>query len=270
MRARVLIDNISKSDLDAEWGLSLYIEYENYKILLDAGASDAFIENAKRMGVKLVDVDFCVLSHAHYDHADGLSAFFAENANAKCYVRGRLRENCYGKKDGRLRYIGVQKGLSKRYTDRFVSVKGDYRIADGVYLIPHSSDALGKIGKRSELYVKRGLRMVADDFRHEHSLVLDSKNGLIIFNSCSHAGADNIIREIERSFPNRRILALIGGLHLYKLSDDEVRAFAQRVRETGIAALYTGHCTGERAFGLLREELGDAARQFYSGMEINI
>lgn len=53
----------------------------------------------------------------------------------------------------------------------------------------------------------------ADDFSHEQSLVLDTKEGLVIFNSCSHGGADVIIREAEAAFPGKQIYGLIGGFH---------------------------------------------------------
>ena len=270
MRARVLVDNISKDSLAAEWGLSLYIEFREHKILLDAGTTAAFLENASDLDIDLAKVDFGVLSHAHYDHADGLEAFFVANSHAKVYIRSGAKANCFGKKDGKLRYIGINKAMKRRYNQRFVRVEGDYKIAEGIYLIPHKTNGLEAIGARSDLYVRRGLRMIADDFSHEHSLVLEEAGGLIILNSCSHAGADNIIREIRETFPGKQILALVGGLHLYKLTDEEVRDFAKRVRETGIQAVYTGHCTGERAFEVLREELGGAVHQFYSGMEIKI
>ena len=169
-----------------------------------------------------------------------------------------------------MRYIGVNKGMKRQYSRRFVRIDGDYKIAEGIYLIPHKTRGLETIGARSDLYVKRGLRMRPDGFEHEHSLVLEEEEGLIILNSCSHAGADNIIREIRDTFPGKKIIALIGGLHLYKLTDDEVRAFAKRVRETGIENVYTGHCTGDRPFEVLKEELGDTVHQFYSGMQIEI
>ena len=39
MHIQVLIDNIAKEPLQNEWGLSVYIEYEGKKVLLDTGAS---------------------------------------------------------------------------------------------------------------------------------------------------------------------------------------------------------------------------------------
>lgn len=53
MKATVLADNIGEGPLAGEWGLSIYIEYENKKILLDTGASALFVENAKAMDIPL-------------------------------------------------------------------------------------------------------------------------------------------------------------------------------------------------------------------------
>ena len=50
MLATVLIDNISCGEMEGEWGLSIYIEYNEKNILLDTGASDLFAKNAKKLG----------------------------------------------------------------------------------------------------------------------------------------------------------------------------------------------------------------------------
>ena len=69
MKATVLSDNIPAENLGCEWGLSIFIEYHGKHILLDAGASGLFLKNADVLGLNMKDVDFGVLSHAHYDHA---------------------------------------------------------------------------------------------------------------------------------------------------------------------------------------------------------
>ena len=40
-----------------EHGLSFYIETDRHKILMDTGASDLFLENAKKLGIDLAAVD---------------------------------------------------------------------------------------------------------------------------------------------------------------------------------------------------------------------
>lgn len=270
MRARILIDNISQNGLISEWGLSVWIEHEGQKILLDAGTSGRFVQNARAMGISLEDVDIGVLSHAHFDHANGIEAFFAVNQKAKFYLRAGTKENCYGKKGIFSRYIGPRRGMMVRHAGRFAYADGKFALMPGVWLLPHSTQGLEKIAARSGLYVRRGLRLVPDNFAHEQSLVLETDAGLVIFNSCSHAGPDNIIAEVESAFPGRKIHALIGGLHLYRLTDAEVRALADRIRQTGIERVLTGHCTGDRAYAVLREELGDMVQQLYTGMEIEV
>ena len=272
MLAKVLIDNITKNDLISEWGLSFYIEYEGHQILLDTGASDNFAKNAMKLGIKLEDLEYAVLSHAHYDHADGMPAFFEKNKTADFYLRRGAAENCYGKKKWRFlkyfKYNGIQKGTLKKYEDRIKYVEGDYRLLDGVYLIPHKTLGLEEIAKKVDLYVKDHGKMFPDDFAHEQSLVFDTPNGLVIFNSCSHGGADNIINEVAATFPAKEICAYVGGLHLYKSPENDVRALAMRIKETGIQKVVTGHCTGDAAFSILKEELGDVIEQMYTGMEI--
>lgn len=76
MLIKVLIENTAISkDFGCEHGLSLYIETGDRKILFDVGASELFLENAKKLGVDVSDVDYLVISHGHYDHGGGLRAF---------------------------------------------------------------------------------------------------------------------------------------------------------------------------------------------------
>ncbi len=266
MKATVLVDNIEHNGIKGEWGLSIFIEYGEKKILLDTGASGLFAENAKKLGISVEEADYGVLSHAHYDHSDGMRRFFAINQRAKFYLRDSCGEDCYAKKWIFRRYIGIEKGILGEFGGRIVRVSGDYQLSPGVRLIPHKSPGLSEIGARERMYRKEGLRLRPDDFSHEQSLVFDTPEGLVIFNSCSHGGADNIIREVAACCPGKRVLALIGGFHLFNKSEEFVRKLAKKIQKTGIQAVYTGHCTGERAFGILKEELKDRAVQLKAGL----
>lgn len=270
MKATVLIDNITNNKLIPEWGLSVYIEHEGHTILLDTGASGSFALNATELGVNLEKVEYGVLSHAHYDHADGMEGFFGINKSAKFYLREGSAENCYGKRFIFSRYIGVKKGVLGRYSDRIEYVTGDYPLFPGVYLVPHKTPNLDLVGKKAGMYIKNGRRLIPDSFSHEQSLVIDTFAGLVIFNSCSHAGADNIIKEVAETFPNKKIRAMFGGFHLFASSDDYVRDFAKRLKQTGIEEVYTGHCSGERAMKILEDELGDSFHRIYTGFELEI
>ena len=106
MRITVLSDNLPARGLEAEWGLSLYLEYQGHALLLDTGASDLFARNAEALGLDLGAVAFGVLSHAHWDHANGMDAFFARNPSAPFYLQGSCGEVCFDHAPGLWRYEG--------------------------------------------------------------------------------------------------------------------------------------------------------------------
>jgi len=68
-KVTVIVDNIPFGDIKGEWGLSILVEYGDKKILADVGASDLFAENMVKLGFRVADVDYALLSHAHYDHS---------------------------------------------------------------------------------------------------------------------------------------------------------------------------------------------------------
>ncbi len=268
MEVTVLIDNNTEGKLKSEWGLSFLIDYKGNRYLLDAGKSAKFYKNAKKLGLDIKDIEYAVLSHAHYDHADGFRKFLRKNKHSKLYVRDAVKENAY-KIDGEsYKYIGICKGILDKYENRICYASGDYQISDGVYLIPHKTEGLDETGKLCGMYIYDGEDFIPDSFKHEQSLVFDTDKGLVIFNSCSHGGADNIINEVSATFPDKKIYALLGGFHLYKRSDDDVKALCERLLDTGIEHIYTGHCTGERAFNIMKDMLGDKVLQIYSGMNM--
>ena len=56
----------------AEWGLSILVETETNRILLDTGANYSAVYNAESLGIDLGTIDKIILSHGHYDHTGGL------------------------------------------------------------------------------------------------------------------------------------------------------------------------------------------------------
>lgn len=267
MKAHVIVDNIGTETLKGEWGLCIYIEYHNQKLLLDTGSSGLFLDNAEKLGLSLEDIDYAVLSHAHYDHANGMEQFFQKNPKAKFYLRDACGENCYKNLLFFKKYIGLPKGILTKYEDRIVYASGDFTIAEGIRLLPHTTPGLAQKGKKENMYIKgKNGKWQPDDFAHEQSLVLDTPRGLVLFNSCSHGGADCVIKEAAAAFPGKKILALIGGFHLFNKSEETVRDLARRIRETGIQYIYTGHCTGQKPYEILKEELGDMVGQLKAGL----
>lgn len=279
MKITVLIENTTNSDLISEHGLSLLIEFEEKKYLLDAGSTGAFLQNVKAMKLSLEDVEGAVLSHGHYDHAGGFGAYLKENPSVKVYAMKSVKKEYYSGSGGSIHAIGVPQEILLAYEKQFVFIEKVTSLAERVYLIPHSTKGLETIGARTKLYRKQDNEYVPDDFSHELSLVFEMEEGLFIFNSCSHGDIRNIIEEVRTVFPEKKIYGFCGGLHMKgkrqgaeycTFSKEEVKSIADYLKEAGLKKLYTGHCTGAEGLALLKEFLGEQVEELFTGKEICI
>lgn len=256
----VLTVNAPAEGLRDEWGLSLHVRYGGTSLLLDFGQSDAFAENARTLGIDLGGVDLAVLSHAHYDHADGMGAFFEVNGHARLHLSAACDEShCWSTKGGTddAHYIGVCAGLFERFANRLSPAPVDHvtHVAPGIHLVPHTTTGLSEKGARDGMLLKTADGWLPDGFAHELSLVFELEGPLgpelCVFNSCSHAGMEAILHEVSDAFPGVPVAAFVGGLHLFRSPDEDALRTADVLRGTGVRQVWTGHCTGERAFGLM-------------------
>lgn len=277
MKITVLMENtaLEGCGLVPEHGLSLYIEHRGRKLLLDAGSSGKFADNAQALGIDLSAVEAAALSHGHYDHADGLRRFFQVNNHAPVYVRpGADGPHFSMGKDGPY-FIGIHRDICTQFRDRFAAVEGLYELTEGAWLVP---DLVRETSGRSDgLLYKRGEDdFIPDDFRHEQSLVLEGEKGLVVLNSCSHGGIVNIVRGVTDQLPGKKVYAVVGGLHMaakgqgaLNCTPEYVFRVADALRELGVEEVYTGHCTGETALELLKERFGSGCHALATGQVLS-
>lgn len=277
MKVTVLMENtaLEGCGLVPEHGLSLYIEYRGHKLLLDAGSSGRFAENAQALGVDLAGVETAVLSHGHYDHADGLRRFFQINSRAKVYTRPGAAGPYLAKDPAGYRYIGIHRDVQE--AGRLVEAEGLFPLLEGAWLVPEPRHDPDFAGQAADLLVKRGEDdFVPDDYRHEQSLVLEGQRGLVVFNSCSHGGIVNIVRGVLEQLPGKRIFAVVGGFHMFgkgesgmNCAPEYVFRVAAALKELGVEEIYTGHCTGEPALNLLKERFGPGCHALATGQVLD-
>ena len=177
-----------------EHGLSFYIETENHKLLLDTGATDAFLDNAIVLGIDLKKVDTVIISHGHYDHTGGLLAFTAINPSAKIYIQKAACGEFYNYRNQEEKYIGMDKRISE--LPQVVFLEGDLQIDNelsiftgvtGRKLWPKGNEILKK---------KCGSEFVQDDFCHEQYLVITEGEERVLLSGCAHNGILNIMEKL--------------------------------------------------------------------------
>ncbi len=260
MKITTLMENTSLSpDLTAEHGLSLFVETAHHRFLFDAGQTGAFADNALKLGIDLNAADFAVLSHGHYDHGGGMTRFLAQTHRAKLY----LREDAFGIYcNGAQKYIGLDHRL--RETGRLVLTGDECVIAPGMTL--KTCNELPRIVPTDPFGLTEhlGQSFRPDQFRHEQYLIIEEAGKRVLFSGCSHKGILNILAWF-------RPHVLVGGFHFKQLAPDslQLRAWGGAMAEYD-TVFYTGHCTGQAQFQVLKTILGDRLHAISTGMAVDV
>ncbi|RKX20385.1 MAG: MBL fold metallo-hydrolase [Candidatus Zixiibacteriota bacterium] len=93
VKITILYDNESNIDgIDSDWGFACLIEAYGRKILFDTGGSGSILlKNSEALGVDLKTVQDVFISHVHFDHIGGLSAFLDVNNEINLLAPSTLR-----------------------------------------------------------------------------------------------------------------------------------------------------------------------------------
>lgn len=267
MKITCLIENTPGNALCAyEHGLSLYVETSKHRLLFDAGQTDAVIRNAEILGIDLKKADSLFLSHGHYDHSGGIDKFSDINKTALIYAQKSAMLPCYHFE----KYIGVSDKL--RNNNNLVLLNGDRRIDSELFLFT------GITGRRlfpkgnSELEtVADGIRQ-QDSFSHEQCLVITEKDKNILLCGCAHNGIINILDKYTEIFGGDPY-AVISGFHMMKKSEfteEDIEIIEETARELmkRNTVFYSGHCTGQPAFDIMKNIMGDRLHAVHSGSTV--
>lgn len=278
MNITTLIENTTNKSINLinEHGLSLYIEKDNNHILFDTGKGDNFINNAKKLGLDIKNIDVVVLSHGHNDHGGGLLSFFKENTKAKVYMKRKASEDYYFHLMFFNSNVGLNKKIFKDYSNRISYVDNFTEILKDIYIITDINKNYEIPKGNKYLFTIEKQKLVSDKFDHELIMVIKEYDGISIFTGCSHSGTANMIQTVRTTFPNENIKALIGGFHLIKIpiikflsaSKNEIDILAKKIIDENIEKIYTGHCTGKKAYKKLKNVLGDKINYISTGTKV--
>ena len=285
MKIICLMENTAQAEnIHSEHGFSLYVETENHKLLIDAGQSDAFTENAKILGVDLSEVDMAVLSHGHYDHSGGLMRFAQINNTAPIYMQVNAGGEYYHTNDTLVKYIGIDKDILQLSQVKFID--GNVKIDDEISVFSGVKGRRHFPSGNLELTVKikadsdvggsddgeKDYTFVQDDFSHEQYVVIEEVGKRVLISGCAHNGILNILDEFKKLYGWEPDM-VISGFHLMKkngYSDEDVENIKAIATEliTMDTTFYTGHCTGEEPFAIMKEIMGEKLHYIHSGDEI--
>lgn len=261
MKIITLIENrVDKNgDYKSEHGLSFYIETESSKILFDTGKTDKFIENANKMKIDLEKIDYIVISHSHYDHANGVVEYIKEYKNrpkliiSKYFFENGNKYRCYKAKENR--YIGTNidekiiqtENMDIRYIEEKITC-----IENDFYIFSNFERVREEINNESLIYLNENEEEIVDPFIDEIAIGIDTEQGLLILVGCSHPGIINIISSIIK-VSKKPIYGIIGGSHLKEADKPRIDKTFTYLEDIDIKLLGFNHCTGEEALKIFEK-----------------
>ena len=216
MKLTVLCDNNTFIDsyLIGEPALSFYIENDKDKILFDLGYSDVFSINAKRLNIDLSKVSKIMLSHGHDDHTHGLKWFKFDKKTKLFFCDG-----CFDKKkidDCDLTAPYTQETMSEMFD--LIEVKNCIKISKNLFCLGPIPRNVKFEKDNKSLITYKNNKWIQDKVLDDTALVYVSKKGLVVITACSHSGICNICEYAKNLF-NKNVFAIIGGFHLFDLSE---------------------------------------------------
>jgi len=254
----------------AEHGFSMLIRVfrgeESSTILFDTGGSpNAVVENAKRMGITLREVESIVLSHGHYDHFGGLLS--AVKAVNKVGLPVIVHDDMF-----KIRGSAYSDGAIRKYTEfpteklisraRAIRTKLPFLIAnDRVCVtgeIPRETNF--EKGLSRHMAFTNGSWQPDPLIMDDRALVINVRGkGLVVVSGCAHAGIINTVTYARKLTKVASVYAIMGGLHLAgKENEARIEPTISELKLAEPKLVVPSHCTGWRAMCAFAKALPEA------------
>ena len=214
-------DYSSVQNLQVDLGFACLIEGTEKNILFDTGrAKDDFFTNIKKMNYDLNDIHQIVISHNHSDHTGNLFNILAVNKSATVYL---------------------PQTIPQPFVDKVKDTSGRVVLVDDS--IKLNSDAL-----------------LTGQLRHkgipEQALVVNTSKGAVILVGCAHPNVVDIVKR-AKDLTKKEIYMVMGGFHMARFSEDQVKLVIQQLKEQGVQKIGPTHCSGKKTRELMQEAFGD-------------
>ena len=278
MKLTVLIDNntlIDKYYLLGEAGVSYLIEEGNKQIIFDVGYSNAFIKNAQKLNLNLLNSDYIILSHGHLDHTWGLEPLIKKYNEAKVEKLSLKRPTLIAHPDVFLtKTIDGLGEIGINVSENKLLSYFDINLTKEPFWLTNKLVFLGEIERSNNFENKESVGQIHRNDAFENDFLIDdsamvykSEQGLVIITGCSHSGICNIIEHAKKVCKDNRVVDIIGGFHLLNPSVKNLDKTTKYIKDLNLNKLHACHCVDLKS----KVELSKIAEleEVGSGLEIN-
>lgn len=261
VRIATLSENTANYGFLAEWGLSIFVEVDGLRILVDTGLGYSAVHNAQLMGIDLSTIDRIVISHGHTDHTGGLREILKIKGEVEVIAHPDIWAPKYVQRDqGGLHYNGIPflREEMESLGAKFNLVRAPFRINDNIITTGEIPMATSYEHVEDNLFIKEGGVLKRDKLADDLALIINTDFGLVVILGCAHRGIVNTLRHAQSLTGKESVYMAIGGTHLFRASKERVEKTVSDLRTMKIQRLGVSHCTGFPATVRLAQEFEDA------------
>ncbi len=236
-------------------GMSWLLEFDNQRILFDVGMQGKILlHNMGHLNLRPDDIDVLALSHAHMDHTGGLPEFLEDRTSKHPLPVIAHPSILERKRAARIMNIGLPElDDDWRIQMHFKLNRAPVAINPFLYTTGEISNRPHKDGTGWVMQHFSGLKWERDPILDDLSLVLETKQGLVVICGCCHAGLLNTLEHVTTSF-GRDVFTVLGGTHMRSFQREDME-YVARILENKFSSprLGVGHCTGKKQIEWLQE-----------------
>jgi len=226
----ILYNNHATEDLQPGWGFSAYIRTEGSVVLFDAGADKLVLEHN---ATELgCNLDIVTALVLSHEHCDHIGAVSTVlHKGLHMYVPAAFVKRFAGRAEAGIELTAVKKPVE---------------IVPGVR-------SIGQFGRKIP----------------EQAILVDGGEGPVLITGCAHEGIVKIAR-LATEMAERPLALLLGGFHLFRKNEAEVRRTADELLKLNIRRIAPCHCTGDSAIEALRKAFGEEFVDIQAGSQIDL